>query len=131
VSPRAESGGASIALRRGMCFGPCPAYEVTLHTDGTATWSGEVFVDKIGVQQGTLPPAEVNRLLALFQRFGFFDWADTYDSGLTDVQELKLTVTRGAHTKMVRQRGVDEPADFWLLTTLVDGVAARVDWSDS
>ncbi len=104
-------------------------YEVTLASDGTATWDGERFVDRLGRFSGEIDVNDYSRLLRFVERAGFFQWNDEYVGQVTDTPDYHLTVVAGGRTKTVRQNGVDEPPDFWVIAALVDGLAEAVDWS--
>lgn len=119
----------SITLRRGACFGTCPIYEVTLNADGTATWDGERFVDRLGQYKGEVDLNDYRRLAGFVQRAGFFSWDPEYVADVTDLPDYILTVAAGGQTKSVRQNGVDEPPDFWVIASLVDHLAEAIDWT--
>jgi uncharacterized protein DUF6438 len=121
----------SITLRRGPCFGTCPMYEVTLAADGTASWDGERFVERLGHHQGQVDINDFERLARFVDRAGFFGWNPEYLADVTDLPDYILTVTAGDQTKTVRQNGVDEPADFWVIAAVVDGLAEGVDWTQA
>jgi hypothetical protein len=113
-----------------MCFGTCPAYEVTLRRDGTAGWRGEAWVERMGLFGGTFDPDEFELLTRFIERSSFFDWSDEYRPAyqISDGPGYDLEVTRGHLTKRVHQYGSDEPADFWVIAALVDGLATKVAW---
>ena len=120
----------SVSLERGPCFGSCPVYNVTLRSDGTATWNGERFVDRLGQYEGQVDLNDYDRLTRFVQRAGFFDWQDEYVAGnITDLPNYYLTVVANGETKTVHQYGMDEPPDFWVIATLVDNLAEAIDWS--
>jgi Domain of unknown function (DUF6438) len=127
----AEHGGqiATVTLRRGPCFGSCPVYEVTLAADGSATWKGERFVDRLGLYQGQVDLDDYGRLARFIQRAGLLGWATEYVANVTDLPNYYLTVVADGQTKTVRQYGLDEPADFWVIAALVDCLAGAVDWT--
>jgi hypothetical protein len=120
----------SITLRRGPCFGTCPEYEVTLRSDGSATWDGERFVQRLGHYRGEVAVDEYDRLARFVQRAGFAQWQDEYVAG-TDTPDYFLTVAMGQQTKTVRQNATEEPPDFWVIATVVDALAATVAWTPS
>ena len=120
---------SSVKLRRGPCFGTCPMYEVTLRADGTATWDGERFVDRLGLHQGAVDVNDFGRLARFVERADFFSWEAEHLANVTDLPDYFLTVVRGGESKTVRQNGVDEPADFWVIATLVDGLACAIEWT--
>jgi hypothetical protein len=119
----------SVTLQRGPCFGTCPVYEVTLAADGTATWNGDRFIDRLGRYQGQMDLNDYGRLARFIQRADFFSWDPDYVASVTDLPNYYLTVVAGGQTKTVRQYGVDEPADFWVIAALVDCLSEAVDWT--
>jgi hypothetical protein len=119
----------SVTLRRGPCFGTCPVYQVTLARDGTATWNGERFVHRPGRYHGQADINDVDRLARFIDRSGFSGWDPEHLANVTDLPDYVLTVAAGEQTKTVRQNGVDEPADFWVIAALVDGLAEAVEWT--
>ena len=119
----------SVTLRRGPCFGTCPVYQVTLARDGAATWDGERFVHRPGRYHGQVDVNDVDRLARFIDRAGFFGWDPEYLANVTDLPDYFIIVAAGDQTKTVRQNGVDEPADFWVIAALVDGLAEAVDWT--
>jgi hypothetical protein len=124
-----EASIASVTLRRGPCFGRCPVYEVSLASDGTATWNGERFVDRIGLCRGQVDLNDYDKLTRFVNRAGFFGWEPEYVANVSDLPNYFLTVVTEEQTKTVRQYGVDEPADFWVIATLVDRLAEGVQWT--
>lgn len=42
---------SSISFSSSICYGTCPAYKVTVRSDGSATWEGGQFVALKGVRQ--------------------------------------------------------------------------------
>lgn len=119
---------ASVTLRRGPCRGFCPAYEVTLRSDGSADWDGERHVDRIGRFHGQFDSNDFQDLARFIERAGFFGWDEEYRGGASDSPDYELTVVAGDQTKHVLQNGTPEPADFWVIAALVDGLAAGIDW---
>jgi hypothetical protein len=118
----------SINLSRGVCYGPCPIYQVTLRSNGTARWHGEAFVEREGKWVATLDPAVWPVLEVLIEAVGFFEWADEYTREVTDVPEYRLSVRRDGTTKTVLQYGTDEPSGFVALASAVDAATERLEW---
>jgi hypothetical protein len=118
-----------VSLDRGACFGTCPDYEITLRADGTAQWHGRNFVDRAGQWDGAFSPAEFSKLAAFMRRCGFFDWDDEYVDTVTDLPTYVITAKDGSSAKSVLQYATDEPADFWVVATLIDAIATSGTWS--
>jgi hypothetical protein len=51
-----------ITLERGMCFGTCPVYSVSLFGNGTIAWMGEMYVEAAGNRTDSLDPALVSEI---------------------------------------------------------------------
>ena len=54
-----------IRLERTPCFGGCPVDEVILRPDGTATYVGKRFVDRIGRYRGTFKRERFDRCMSI------------------------------------------------------------------
>jgi hypothetical protein len=118
----------SIGLRRGVCFGSCPDYDVVLNSDGTATYRGGSFAPRQGEYTGETSRWEFDNLAAFVLRAGFFDWKDEYRENITDLPTYEITVSRAASTKTVLQYGTNEPPDFWVIAEVIDGMSADITW---
>jgi Domain of unknown function (DUF6438) len=119
----------SVTLSRGMCYGECPVYEVTLRANGSASWKGVLSTSRLGRYKARLDPWEFCGLARFIERCGFFDWNDAYVMHVTDFPQYELTVRRGRRRKKVRQYATDEPPDFWVIARLVDAIADGLEWS--
>jgi hypothetical protein len=86
-------------------------------------------VDRFGQYQGQVGLNDYRRLAGFVQRAGFFGCGPEYLANVTDLPDYILTVVAGGRTKSVRQNGVDEPPDFWMIAALVDHLAEAVDWA--
>ncbi len=75
-----------IGLRRGMCYGPCPAYELTLHRIGEARFTGEHFVDLMGDHGADIEPSDFEMLSLAIVHLGFDTLAPKYEVNYTDAE---------------------------------------------
>ena len=120
----------AVKLHRGVCFGSCPDYDVTLNSDGTATYTGGRFAPRQGDYTGEVNQWEFDNLAAFVVRAGFFDWNDEYRLGnVTDLPSYEITVTRGGSSKTVLQYGMNEPPDFWVIAEVIDGISNEITWT--
>lgn len=122
---------SAISLRRGPCFGACPVYQVTFGMDGTATWVGERFVERVGEYRGEVDVNELSRLLSFVERAGFYRWDSEYTTPTTDAPDYVLTVEGAQGSKSVRQNASEEPPDFWVIAALVDALAEKTEWQQT
>jgi len=90
-----------ITLERGVCFGFCPDYEVTITGDGQVSYNGRRFVRVSGEQHGAAAPADVAHLVNMIDAAHFFDLKDAYRGAVTDLPTYRVTFQRGDQTKTV------------------------------
>ena len=57
-----------IRLTRGVCFGFCPDYTVTINGEGQVRYEGRRFVNAVGERTATIPREDVARLVAPLRR---------------------------------------------------------------
>jgi hypothetical protein len=67
-----------ITLKRGMCYGECPVYNVRITGDGQVSYDGEMFVAVEGKRTLKIPSQDVRDLVATFEKAGYFA-AGQYD----------------------------------------------------
>ncbi len=125
------SGDVQIRLQRGVCFGFCPDYTVTINGDGQVRYEGRRFVNVTGVQTATIPRADVARLIARFDEIGFDRLRDAYRAPVTDLPTYEVSITRNGHTKTVVDYGgpgAGMPSSVRELQTEIDRVAGTAQW---
>jgi Domain of unknown function (DUF6438) len=105
ATPPPETGPVRITLERGVCFGFCPDYTVTISGDGQVSYEGRRFVHIAGRQTATIPTADVQRLLARFDAVGFNTLRDEYRAHVTDLPTYVVTLERNGRTKRVLDYG--------------------------
>src|SRR5260221_14226444 len=70
-----------ITLERGVCFGTCPSYMVTLAADGSVTWEGRDFVRTKGKATAHIKPEAFNKRVREFERIKFATLDYKYEPG--------------------------------------------------
>ena len=101
VSTPAPADDVRITLERGVCFGACPDYTVTISGDGQVAYEGRRFVRVTGAQQGTASRRDVADLVTMIERAHFFELNDSYRGHVTDLPTYRVTVTQHGRTKTV------------------------------
>jgi len=95
-----------MTLERGMCFGTCPVYRVTISANGDVTFEGERFTKVIGVRHKRISRDAVKQLNDAVNDINFFDLGRYDEEGTcpqytTDGPHLAITVTMNGRTKKV------------------------------
>ncbi len=124
-----ERGGeqiTEITLERTACFGSCPMYKVTLRRDGTATYVGRRFVERLGTYKGQIHGFE--RLAQLAEARGYFNLNNRYTVRATDLPSTVTSVVRNGRRKTVTNYGDSGPVELWGIETAIDGLVANTKW---
>ena len=90
----------SITLRRSGCFGTCPAYQVSVSTEGIV-FEGRGFVVADGRHTDTVDPRAVRELAKKFVAADFYSMRDEYRAGVTDNPTYTLSISIDDHAKQV------------------------------
>ncbi len=121
-----------ISLERGMCFGTCPVYSVTLFENGSVFYHGEKFVKETGNLTDTLTGSGFADILQACNETGFFQMNDEYvNLDMTDMPSAIITVQNGSGIKRVEHYHGDihAPAKLTTLEDLIDQVVQITRWT--
>ncbi len=120
-----------ITLQRGVCYGFCPDYTVTISGDGQVTYTGRRFVNVVGEQRATIPAADVQGLLQRFDAVNFDGLRDSYRAQVTDLPTFTVTLERNGRRKVVVDYGgisAGMPQAVRDLQNEIDRVANTARW---
>ena len=120
-----------ISLVRSVCYGFCPSYTVAITGEGEVTYVGRGFVNVVGEQRATIPPADVARLLERFDAIGFDSLRDEYRAAITDIPTYTVALERNGRRKTVVDyggQGVGMPHSVRVLEDEIDRVAGTARW---
>lgn len=96
----------TISLERTPCFGTCPVYIVSLHSDGKLTYIGKEFSNLKGEYETYLPLDEVQKIKAALIDLNFLKLEDSYDNVyISDLPSAITTlIINGKVVKTVKNR---------------------------
>ena len=119
-----------ITVERKGCLGPCPVYKLSLRKNGTSTYYGEKFVERIGQYSAKeFPGFDFDRLSRAVSDLRVFDLHDEYEAEWIDSERVIVTVVRPSESKTVRSFYFSKaPFELWAVVTLADGIAANLRW---
>lgn len=90
-------------LGREACYGFCPIYTVTVHTNGVVQYEGENFVKVMGKATGQLDEPALARLKQAFATAKFASLKNSYETvSRTDAPTAVVSYGDGAKKKSVR-----------------------------
>jgi ankyrin repeat protein len=120
----------TITLERSGCFGACPAYSVTVSTDGIV-FDGSGFVAAQGKHTDRVDADDVRRLARKFVAANFYSMDASYRAAVTDMPGYQLSLTIDGHAKDVTDyvgAWVGMPAAISELENDVDSLARTQRW---
>jgi hypothetical protein len=121
----------TITLSRGVCFGFCPDYTVSIDQSGLVTYEGRRFVAVTGRQTARIAPADVRRLLDRFDAANFMRLRDDYRANVSDLPTYTVVLARGGVRKRVTDYGglhAGMPQAVRDLQNEIDRVAGTAQW---
>lgn len=110
-----------MSLERTPCFGACPVYKVTVSNDGTVTYTGTRFVDRLGTYKAHVWPGSLQKLDTMLTRLKFSKLKSKYALKITDQATQIVTVARRSSTKTVSEYGMSGPVELWAVQQMIDG----------
>jgi hypothetical protein len=119
-----------ITLKRGVCYGTCPSYSVTVSTDGIIFEGGD-FVAASGKHTDTVDADEVRKLARKFVAADFYSMDAEYADRVTDNPTYVLAISIDGHEKEVMDyvgRWEGMPTVITELENEVDAFARTQRW---
>jgi Domain of unknown function (DUF6438) len=109
IRPNSE---VAIILERTACFGTCPAYTVTVGTNGI-TFAGRAYVVASGTHTDSVDTDEVRTLAKRFLAADFYSMDSSYRASVTDSPTYVLSISIDG-----RKKEVEDPLWVRYITTL-------------
>lgn|SRR5574341_1115107 len=130
-----------IVIERGLCFGTCPAYKLTISANGSVEFEGRHYVKKKGIVRATISQEQLKLLIAEFERAKYFTLQDRYVSEadgcvavLTCNPTVNTSITIAGKRKSVEHyHGCEGPLILEQLTDLenkIDEIVNASQWFD-
>jgi len=117
------------SIERTVCFGMCPAYKMTIYSDGFVEYEGIRAVDKIGFYTRTISQVRMDSIVNQAKDIGFMDFKDEYDDQMvTDLPSATTTVVIDGKKKSVMRRH-GYPKRILTLEALFDNIMKSGSWT--
>lgn len=117
-----------IGVEHTACLGTCPVFTLIINNDGTFRYHGEAYVKRRGDWHGTVELGELNRVWRYISEMGYFDLADMYAAGVTDLPSTYSMVTTSGRKKIVCNYGEFGPAKLSALEDMLDHLLDNAKW---
>ena len=132
----ADSGSSSqdkslvISMKKTMCYGKCPVYEIEIYDDLTVLFSGEKNVDLIGVYTASIDDSIYDSLVKKFNDANFFTFQKEYKKAVSDLPTTYLFFSDGAKSMKVKDY-YGAPDSLKALEKSVADLIPELEWSRS
>jgi hypothetical protein len=93
---------ARIDMQKTGCFGTCPAYSVTVKSNGWVYLNAERYLSRTGKFKKKMTKEETVTLFTAFSESKFFEFSDDYDGKMTDFPTTYVTYKIGKRSKKIR-----------------------------
>lgn len=132
-----------ITLERGLCYGSCPSYTVTIDAEGQIEWEGHEHVAHPGQRRKRL--VTLHELASLWGRLDAVDYrqlpsSPNYDestcpSEVTDMSSSLVTIVANGEQRQVYHyhgcEGYEPLSAFTKLEDEIDAVTGTAEWIGS
>lgn len=125
-----------VAMERTVCFGTCPAYSLTIESDGKVTFNGKQFVQHTGVVTGEMNQKNLDQLIKRIDESNFMEFPTNpeCESRYTDMPSVYLTIQldgkRNSLTHYHGCKGFEFEEDLFALEEAIDSLAGTDKWID-
>jgi hypothetical protein len=120
-----------VHLSRGVCYGTCPIYGLTVKADGTVNFDGKEYTKTIGQADGHIDEGKLKALIQEFKAADYFDLDDDYTSGdcATDHPTVSTALTiNGVSKEIKHDTGCEAPEGLVTLEQRIDELVGSEKW---
>lgn len=97
----AQTNSLLVSYSKTRCMGKCPTFRFEIHKDGSAFYTGEENVSRIGKWFSDLSDAELEEIKSIFENGNFFSFKDRYYAEISDLPATYIEYRTDAKEKKV------------------------------
>jgi hypothetical protein len=116
--------GTWVYYERTACFGTCPVFRFNLNHDGSCTYVGVNFVDRIGSSRGNVSEAEMQRIKAAIDEVNYGSLDEVYDNPM--IMDLPAIITEVSGQRVVNRVGGPNLSSMY---AALDALIESVRWT--
>ena len=117
------------SIKRGVCYGTCPAYELKIYNNGYTVMTGSRNVPLIGKYSTTLTLEKMHAFINKANDIGYLKMNDVYDNKMvTDLPETTTSIVVKGKRKTVRRR-YQYPKEILSFEELFDNLLTSEKWT--
>jgi hypothetical protein len=117
-----------VSFERKGCMGWCPIDKVTFRLNGSHSYNGIKYVDRIGNYQADLQELKISALVRVLERLNYRNLKDNYVNTF-DTQVVILNVIRHGSSKTIKAvSSPDMPVEMQIIQIFIECVMPKIDW---
>lgn len=123
-----------VKMERTVCFGTCPAYELTIQKDGKVTFIGKQFVEQEGMVVGEMSETKMKELMQNIRESHFMEIPSDPECATryTDMPSVFLRIHLDGNSHGVNHyhgcKGFQFEQELYNLETAIDSLAGTKVW---
>ena len=120
---------SEIRLTRSTCLGPCPAYDVTISSNGLATYHGIQFADRNGKHKAKIHLSRFARMCWAIDRLDLTKDKRQANWVTTDTPNTTITVTKKTGENIqISDFGSRSTIELSMVAALFDQITSDLKW---
>ncbi|MEL6926411.1 MAG: DUF6438 domain-containing protein, partial [Bacteroidota bacterium] len=124
-----------LEMKKGICFGRCPVYDLKVYADGRLQYDGKRFTDKIGLHERQLSEQDFSALRQMLSELDPSQYPEEFGNEIPDLPTTVLTFHEnsppnsesGLESKTIRWKQ-NKYEKLEALTTALEDLAKAEDW---
>ena len=114
-------------LKKGICYGRCPVYTLTVYEGGMLSYQGERFTDKMGLYTKKMDTTAYANLVRAFETTDLWQYPDHIKNDIPDLPSTTLIHYKGTKTKSVQWKN-GAAKELLDLAKMMESLAKEKDW---
>ena len=88
-------------MKKTICYGTCPAYEIKIYDNLKVSLKGEMYLDQIGSFEAKISKARFSELIQLFSEANFFEFENKYYEAFSDLPTTYILFSHNGQSKEI------------------------------
>jgi len=96
-----KNNGLVVSMKKTICYGTCPAYEIKIYDNLEVSLKGEKYLDLIGSFESKISKARLGELSQMFSDANFFEFDNKYYEAFSDLPTTYIMFSQDGQSKEI------------------------------
>ena len=96
-----KNNGLVISMKKTICYGTCPAYEIKIYDNLKVSLKGEKYLDLIGSFEAKISKSRLSELSQMFSEANFFEFENKYYKAFSDLPTTYILFSQDGQSKEI------------------------------